>query len=198
MRSALVVCVPVEAERHLRAADENRPFDEVGLFHHQIDRLLLRLRQRPLLEHRAAGADVIQEPIGIDVLFEKRAVRRFAGDVALLDVDVMLLQKTSGVAARRSGGLPVEERLRHDLILAPHTAVCAFRAETVARRPFGPAWRLSPRATRREARRQSRTLRTLPGPLRALRDHRVQTLWLTLEFKSGVARWYNDRSGRAC
>jgi hypothetical protein len=47
------------------------------------------------------------------VFFEKGAIRRITIDVVLLDVDLVLLQKTSGVAARRSGGLPVEEWLRH-------------------------------------------------------------------------------------
>jgi hypothetical protein len=49
----------------------------------------------------------------VDVLLEERAVWRVPIDVALLDLYVMLLQKTSGVAAGRSRGLPEECGLRH-------------------------------------------------------------------------------------
>src|SRR5512134_1919198 len=111
MRSELLVDVLVEPERHLR------PPDEVRLFHHEVYRFLLRRRQRPFLEHRTAGADEIEESSGVDVLLEERAIRRIAVDVPLLDVDVAFLQKTSGVAARRSRRFPVEERLRHSRIL---------------------------------------------------------------------------------
>jgi hypothetical protein len=46
--------------------------------------------------------------------FEEGPVRRVPVDVPFLYVDALLLQKTSGVAARRSGGFPVENRrLRH-------------------------------------------------------------------------------------
>jgi hypothetical protein len=48
------------------------------------------------------------------MLLEERAVRRIAVDVARLELDRMLLQKTSGVTARRSGGLPVEDVLMDD------------------------------------------------------------------------------------
>jgi hypothetical protein len=119
MRSELLVGVLVEPECHPRAAHEDRPLDEVRLLHHQVDRFLLRLRERPLLEDRASRADEIQEPIGVDVLLEEGAIGRIAVDVPLLDVPVALLQKTSGVAARRSGRFPVEERLRHELIVPP-------------------------------------------------------------------------------
>jgi hypothetical protein len=53
------------------------------------------------------------------VLLEKGAVRRMAVDVAFLDVDSLLLQKTSGVAAGRSRGFPEEDRLGHGVILLP-------------------------------------------------------------------------------
>jgi 7-carboxy-7-deazaguanine synthase len=53
----------------------------------------------------------------IHVLLEKGAVRRVAVDVAFLDVDSLLLQKTSGVAAGRSRGFPEEDRLGHGVIL---------------------------------------------------------------------------------
>jgi hypothetical protein len=47
------------------------------------------------------------------VPFEKRTVRRVAIDIPFFDIDLLLLQKTSGVATGRSGGLPVEDRLGH-------------------------------------------------------------------------------------
>ena len=100
----------VEAKDDLRASDEDGPLDQVGLLHHQVDCFLLRFRQRPRLEHRAARAHEIQEAVGLDVLLEKRAVRRVLVDVALLDLDALLIQKTSGVTAGRSGGFPEEGR----------------------------------------------------------------------------------------
>jgi hypothetical protein len=51
--------------------------------------------------------------VRLDVLLEERAIRRVPVDVTLFDVDVLLLQKTSGVSARRSGGFPVEGCLGH-------------------------------------------------------------------------------------
>ena len=123
MRSACTVRLLVEPEGRLRAADENRPPDEVRLLHHQVDRLFLRLRQRPFLEDRAARADEVEEPLLVDMLLEERAIGRVPADVALLDVEVLLLQKTSGVAARRSGGLPVEERPHGLNCSASHSAL---------------------------------------------------------------------------
>jgi hypothetical protein len=108
----------VEAEGDLRTADQNGPPDEIRLFHHQIDRLSLRLRQRTLLEYRAAPADEIQEVVMADVFLEEGAIRRILVDVTLLDVDSLLLQKTSGVAAGGSRGLPIEDRLRHGQIVS--------------------------------------------------------------------------------
>jgi hypothetical protein len=52
------------------------------------------------------------------MLLEKRPVRRGLVDVAFLDVDLLLLQKTSGVSARRSRGLEVEDWLGHDRIVS--------------------------------------------------------------------------------
>jgi hypothetical protein len=47
------------------------------------------------------------------MLLEKRAVRRIAVDVALFDLDLLLRQKTPGVAAGGSRRLEVEDRLGH-------------------------------------------------------------------------------------
>src|SRR5688572_9231027 len=107
----------VEAEHGLRSADQNRTPDEIRLLHHQVDGFLLRLRQGARLEDRAPFADVVQEVLLVDVLFEKCAVGRILVDVPLLDVDPLLLQKTSGVAAGRSRGFPVEG-WRHRPILS--------------------------------------------------------------------------------
>jgi hypothetical protein len=52
------------------------------------------------------------------VFLEERTRGRFRDDVLELDVDPGLLQKTSGVAAGRSGGLAVEQRLGHWMIIA--------------------------------------------------------------------------------
>jgi hypothetical protein len=108
----------VEAEDRLAPANEDRAADQVRLLHHEIDRLFLRPWQWPLLEHRTAGADEVEKPVSIDVALEKRAIGRIAIDVVLFDADVLLLQKTSGVAARRSRRFPVEDGLRHPDILA--------------------------------------------------------------------------------
>jgi hypothetical protein len=111
------VLIFVEAENGLRSAHENRPLDQVGLGHHEIDRFLLRLRQRALLEDGTSRADEVEKMGFIDVLLEEGAIRRIAVDVAFFDLDMVLLQKTSGVAARRSRGLQIEERLWHARIL---------------------------------------------------------------------------------
>jgi hypothetical protein len=109
----LTVLVLIEAKGDLRAAHEDRPLDEIRIFHHQVDGFLLRLRQRALLEYRAPRADKVQESVRIDVPFEKRAIRRRLVDVDLLDVDLLLVQETPGRFAGRSGRLPVERRLGH-------------------------------------------------------------------------------------
>jgi hypothetical protein len=87
------------------------------LLHHEVDRLLLRPGQGPLLEHGTAGADEIQKPFRVDVPFEERAIGRIAVDVAFFDVDAELVQITSGIAAGRSSRFPVKRRLRHAGIL---------------------------------------------------------------------------------
>jgi hypothetical protein len=51
--------------------------------------------------------------VRLDVFLEERPVRRVPVDVAFFDGLVLLLQKTSGVAARGSGRFPVEDRLGH-------------------------------------------------------------------------------------
>jgi 7-carboxy-7-deazaguanine synthase len=51
------------------------------------------------------------------MLFEEGAIRRVLVDIPFLDVDSLLLQKTSGVAAGRSGGFP-EEGWHHRPILS--------------------------------------------------------------------------------
>jgi len=47
------------------------------------------------------------------VLLEELARRRLLVDVDLVDVDLLLVQKTSGVLAGRSRGLGIERRLGH-------------------------------------------------------------------------------------
>ena len=113
----LRILLLVEAEGHVGAADQNRPFDEVRLSHHQVDGFSLRLRERPGLEHGAPAAHEIQKVRLIDMPFQKRAVRRGPVDVTFVQLDALLLQKTSGVATGRSSGFPVEGRLGHKVIL---------------------------------------------------------------------------------
>ena len=103
----------VESKNYLRPADQDRPLDEVWLLHHQVDGVFLRLGQRTRLEDRAARADELQEAVLVDVLLEERPVGRVLVDVAFLDVDLLLLQKTSGVAASRSRGFEIEQGLGH-------------------------------------------------------------------------------------
>jgi 7-carboxy-7-deazaguanine synthase len=55
------------------------------------------------------------------VPFQEGPVRRVLVDVALVDVDALLLQKTSGVAAGRSRRFPEEGGLGHRLILRCRT-----------------------------------------------------------------------------
>ena len=112
-RSELSVLFLVEPEHDFRSFDENRPPDQVRVLDHHRDRLALGGRQRPLLEHRAAGADEIEEPIGVDVLLEKLPRRWFLVDVDLVDVDAGRIQKTSGILAGRSGRFRIEGRLGH-------------------------------------------------------------------------------------
>jgi hypothetical protein len=67
-----------------------------------------------LLEHGTPGAHEIEEALFVDVSLEKLTTGRIAVDVKLRGVDVMLFQKTSGVAAGRSGRLPVKRGARHE------------------------------------------------------------------------------------
>src|SRR4029450_900027 len=116
----LFICLAIEAEDYLAAADQDRATDQVRLLHHQVDCFLLRLRQRPLLEHRAARADEIEEVLLVDVSLEKRTIGRIGVDVDLGGFAVMLFQKTSGIAAGRSRRLPVKSDTRHDgIVLLP-------------------------------------------------------------------------------
>jgi hypothetical protein len=112
-RASTFVFFLVEAERDLRTPDENRPTNEVRVFHHEVDRVFLRFRQRSLLEHGAPRADEVEEAILVDVLLEKLARRGCLVDVDLLDVDLLRIQETPGVLARGSGGFRVEEGLGH-------------------------------------------------------------------------------------
>ena len=51
------------------------------------------------------------------MLLEERAIGWVFVDVPLFDVDLLLLQKTSGVSTGRSRGLEVEDRLSHARIV---------------------------------------------------------------------------------
>src|SRR5262245_61972691 len=112
-RSELVVLLLIEAEDDATALDEDRPANQVWVLHHQIDRFLLRFRQRPLFEHRAPRAHEVEKSIGLDVALEKLACGRFLVDIELLHVHACCVQKTSGIFAGRSRRLPVEGWLRH-------------------------------------------------------------------------------------
>jgi hypothetical protein len=107
----------VESERHLRPANQNRPPDQIRIFHHQVDGLALGLRKRTLLEDRAARTHEIEKARGVDVLLEEVARGRRLVDVELLDLDLVLIQETPGVLARGSGRLCVEDRLGHQEIV---------------------------------------------------------------------------------
>jgi hypothetical protein len=50
----------------------------------------------------------------VDVLLEERPIGRRLVDVTLFDLYLVLLQKTSGVAASGSGRLPIEDPFSHD------------------------------------------------------------------------------------
>jgi hypothetical protein len=67
-----------------------------------------------LLEHGTPGAHEIEEALFVDVSLEKLTTGRIGVDVELGGVDVMLFQKTSGVAAGRSGRFPVKSDARHE------------------------------------------------------------------------------------
>jgi 7-carboxy-7-deazaguanine synthase len=53
------------------------------------------------------------------VLLEKRPIRRILVDVPFFELDRLLLQKTSGVAAGRSRGLQIKNRFGHRVIVLP-------------------------------------------------------------------------------
>jgi hypothetical protein len=55
--------------------------------------------------------------IRVDVALEERPIGRLLVDIAFDDLDSLRIQKTSGVAARRSSGLPKEDRFRHPSIV---------------------------------------------------------------------------------
>ena len=112
-RLELGVRVLIEAENHLRPLDQNRPADEIRIGQHEVNRLLLRLRERPFFPDWTAHAHVIEETSGIHVSFEPFARRGLFVDVDFRDVDIRGRQKTSGVLAGRSGRLAVEHWLGH-------------------------------------------------------------------------------------
>jgi len=107
----------VEAEDGPGPADEDGPFDQIRLGHHEVDRFLLRRRQRTRLEGGAAPAHEIEKVVLVDVPLEERAIGWLFVDVAFFDADTLLLQITSGVAAGGSSRFPVEDGLRHEVIL---------------------------------------------------------------------------------
>ena len=107
------VLILVEAEDRLPPLDDDRPPDEVRVLHHHRDGFLLRLWQRPLLEYRAARADEIEKPLGVDVVLQELTRGRLLVDVDLRDVDAGRIQKTSGIPAGRSRRFRVERRLGH-------------------------------------------------------------------------------------
>ena len=74
---------------------------------------VLRLRQGPFFPDRTARAHVIEEASGVHVPFKPFARRGLFVDVDFRDVDIRDRQKTSGVLARRSGRLAVENGLGH-------------------------------------------------------------------------------------
>ena len=112
-RSECAVLLLVEAEDHPRSLDHDRPADQVGILHHEVDRLLLRRGKRPLLEHRAARAHEIEKPCRVDMAFEELPRWRLLVDIDLVDLDACRIQKTSGILAGRSRRFGVERRLRH-------------------------------------------------------------------------------------
>jgi hypothetical protein len=103
----------VEPECDLGSPDKNGPSYQIGILQHQIDRFLLGLRQRALLENRAPRADEIEEPLRVDVGFQERPTRRRLVDVDLFDLDAVLVQETPGVLARGSRRLGIERGLCH-------------------------------------------------------------------------------------
>jgi hypothetical protein len=109
----LIVRRFVESEDGPVARDQDRTLDEIGLFEHQRDGFLLRGGQAALFEDRAAPAQILEEVVGIDVLLQERPRWRLPVDVPFLDGNATLGQTTSGVPARRSRGLPVEDGLGH-------------------------------------------------------------------------------------
>jgi hypothetical protein len=156
LESDLLILALVESERDLRPADENGALDQIRLLRHEVDGFLLRPGKRPLFEDRTPPADEIEKVVAADVPFEKGAIRWRLVDVTLLDVDAKLLQKTSGVAASGSRGLPVEDGLRHTAIVSgePYNSGGAIleSADAVARASAAS----EPRARREPAQRRAR------------------------------------------
>ena len=111
-----LVRVLVEPEDHLRPSDEYRPPDEIWILDHEVDRFLLRFWQRPLLENGTSCADEIHEACRIDMALQEVTRRRLLVDVYFLNVHAGLVQKTSGILARRSGRLCIERGL-HTILL---------------------------------------------------------------------------------
>ena len=111
--SKLFVLFLVKTKDDLCALNEDRTPDQVRVLHHEIDRLLLRSRQRALLEDGAARAHEIEEAGGVDVFLEELARRRLTVDVDLADLEARCVQKTSGILAGGSGRLGIKSRFRH-------------------------------------------------------------------------------------
>jgi hypothetical protein len=118
-RGEFRVLVTVESKDHPVAPHQDRTFDQVGLLHHEIDGFFLGLRQRPLFEHGAPGADEIQESFVVYVPLQELPIWRILVDVTFGDVDLVRFQKTSGVAAGRSGRFPIKRDARHERHCTP-------------------------------------------------------------------------------
>ena len=117
LRPLPAILLLVEPENDFRASHEDGAANQVRVLHHQLDRFTLGFRQRPFLEHRAAGAHEVEEMAGVDVLLQERPIRRRFVDVDLFDLDPLLVQETPGILAGRSGRLGIEGRLGHPEIV---------------------------------------------------------------------------------
>jgi hypothetical protein len=107
----------VKTQNDLRSADENRPFDQVRIFRHQIESLGARRR---ILFHAALAIEFVtriekQLVIAIADHFIELCDSELSIEIDLFKRDALFAKQTLRFAARRSSGLEVE--VKHSTII---------------------------------------------------------------------------------
>ena len=130
----------------LRIADDDRAADEIGVFEHQIDGLLLGQLARSEVALFVGGAAPVEEILDarlVDQPLEQLARRRFFGQIVFVQIDAVLLEVGDRLPAAGSTRLEIDvdfflHRLR----------IKRVKNERIGFRKIGPAFRAAERGSR--------------------------------------------------